>query len=438
MSLLKELKVFVSYPRNMRVLLLTNLVYASALPVIWAFVGVYIMRNTDNNIRLVICFPMANYLGSLATFILNGYLLRIIPVKYLYSLGMLISALSLLVMISLKELNFSGILMAGTFLGVATGLFWANHNYLALSTTTDETRNYYYGIENFFTTLCSVVVPITVGWIIAGSQLYGWFGGDRNHAYFFLALSALLLTCLASIILYQGTFTNPKATKFLYWDYDPLWNKILFMNGFRGLGQIFILAVPAMLTVKLIGGQEGILGIITTSGNILMALVFYGIARLSRPEHRAWILLTGLSFFTIGSLCNSILFNAVGGLIFIAFLVIASALMECSFFPVTMLVMDLLSKKENRSKYAYIMNNEFPLNAGRLLGTLLFVGASYYISDAFALRYVLLLVGIVQLFAYVLCKQILVDCHAMNTELTEYELRTEPHAMLDLVGAEKS
>ncbi|MEI6417372.1 MAG: MFS transporter, partial [Verrucomicrobiota bacterium] len=101
MNALKELKVFFSYPRNMRVLLTANFIYASVLPVIWAFVGVYIMRNSNNDVRLVMCFPMANYTGILITFFVNGYLLRIIPVKYLYSLGMLMSGFSLLVMISL-------------------------------------------------------------------------------------------------------------------------------------------------------------------------------------------------------------------------------------------------------------------------------------------------------------------------------------------------
>ena len=173
MNVLKELKVFFSYPRSMRVLLTTNFIYASVLPVIWAFVGVYIMRNSNNDVHLVMCFPMANYTGILITFFLNGYLLRIIRVKYLYAFGMLISGFSLFIMISLKELDIYGITMTGGLLGVAMGLFWANRDYLALASTTDGNRNYYYGLENFFLTICSILAPITVGWFIAGSQLYG-------------------------------------------------------------------------------------------------------------------------------------------------------------------------------------------------------------------------------------------------------------------------
>ncbi len=437
MNILKELKVFFSYPRNMRVLLTANFVYASVLPVIWAFVGVYIMRNSGNNVHLVMCFPMANYTGILVTFFFNGYLLRVVPVKYLYSLGMLISGFSLLVMISLKELNIYGIGMAGGLLGVAMGLFWANRDYLALASTLDENRNYYYGLENFFATLCSIVAPITVGWFIAGSQLYGWFGGDRNRAYFFVALGAITLAFFASMIVCRGRFTNPEATKFLYWKYDSLWYKVLFMEGLRGIGQGFMITVPAMLTVKLLGGQEGALGMINTGGAILLAVIFYSIARFTRPEHRIWILLIGLASFAIGCICNGILFNTTGVLIFILGQIIATALIECSFSPVIMLVIDLLSKKEERNKFAYLLNNELGLYVGRLSGGLLFILAATYISDVFALRYILLLVAAIQFCSYFFCKQVLATCKVMDAEMTVYDLQTEPHAIADLLSVEE-
>ncbi len=437
MHLLKEIHVFSTYPRNMRVLLIANFIYASVLPVIWAFVGVYIMRNTHQEVQLVMCFPMANYTGLLITFFLNAYLLRFIPVKYLYSLGMLISGFSLLIMISIKELHIYGILAAGGLLGVSMGFFWANRDYLALASTSDENRNYYYGLENFFTTLCSIIAPITIGWVIAGSQLYGWFGGDRNHAYFFIALGAITLALLASLTLSRGNFTNPQPTRFLYWKYDSLWYKVLFMEGLRGVGQGFMITVPAMLTVKLLGGAEGALGIINTGGSLLLALLFYGIARLTAPEHRIWILLAGLSSFMIGCLFNGFLFNKISTLIFIFGQIIAMALIECSFTPVIMLVIDLLSKKENRNKLAYLFNNELGLYIGRLLGGLLFIVAATYISDVFALRYILLFIGVAQFSSYFLCQQVLKTCKEIDAQLTINELTSEPHAIVDLLLAEE-
>lgn len=437
MALFKEFKVFLSYPRNMRTLLITNFVYASVLPVIWAFVGVYIMRNTNNDVGLAMTFTMANYTGLLIAFCCNGFLLRIIPVKYLYSLGMLISGCSLLVMISLKDLNVYGIAMAGGLFGVSMGLFWANRDYLALASTTDENRNYYYGLENSLGTLCSIVAPITVGWFIAGSQLYGWFGGDRNHAYFYVAMSAITLAFVASCIVCQGKFTNPEASKFLYWKYDPLWYKVLWMEAFRGIGQGFLVTAPAMLVVKLIGGQEGALGMINSSGNVILMIIFYGIARLTLPKHRIWILFTGLGLFVIGCVSNMILFNATGVLIFVACQIVAGAFIECSFSPVMMLVIDILSNKEKRNKYAYLMNNEFALYVGRVAGGLLFIAGAYYVSDIFALRYILCLVAVIQFCSYFLCKQVLAVCKVMDAALTDHDLSREPHAIADVASQEE-
>ena len=68
-------------------------------------------------------------------------------------------------------------------MGMSFGLFWANRDYLALSTTKDENRNYYYGLETFFYTNTYVIVPVAIGWFIEGTGRQGWFGGEHNTAY---------------------------------------------------------------------------------------------------------------------------------------------------------------------------------------------------------------------------------------------------------------
>lgn len=430
MNVLKELKVFFSYPRNMRVLLTTNFIYAFVLPVLYFFISMYVMRNTSD-VRMVMSFQMANYTGLLITFFVNGYLLRIIPVKYLYSAGMMISGISMSVMISLKELDVYGVAIAGGLMGVSFGLFWANRDFLALASTTNENRNYYYGLENFLATICSLIVPIMVGWFIAGSQLYGWFGGDRNHAYFFVTIAVLVLATLASLIVCQGKFQDPEPTSFLYFRYHPLWYKVLLMEVLRGLGQGFIVTAPAMLVIKLAGGQEGTLGIIQTTGNILTAFAFYAIARMTKPEHRIWILFIGLAAYALGTVCNALFFNTTGLIIFMTCQLLASPFIECAFSPVLMLVIDILSKKEKRNKFAYLFNNEFALFGGRIFGGGLFIVVATYISDIFALRYTLMIVGILQFFSYFLCKQVLAICTKLDAEMTEQELEELPYSIVD-------
>lgn len=421
MGLVNEFRVFHSHPRNMRVLLITNFIYALVLPVIDIFVSAYVMRNSQD-VRLVMSYQLALFTGIPFTFFLNGYLLRWYSIKYLYSFGMLLSGVSMAAMMCLTRLEIWGIAGTGLLMGMSFGLFWANRDFLALSSTSDDNRNYYYGLETFFATSCGLVVPISVGWIISGAELHGWFGGSRNHAYFVITGVLFLLSCVSSWMICRGKFINPEPTRFIYWHYDPLWYRVLWMAVFRGVGQGFMATAPAMLVMRLVGGQEGVIGILQTIGAVVTAITFYLIGRLTRPEHRIWILLAGLVLYVSGAVCNAILFSALGVIIFIGCQLLGRPLIENAFFPIQMLVIDLLAKKEKRNCFAYIFNHEFGLYVGRLSGGLLFIGIASYVSEVAALRYVLVGIGALQLITFFICKDILKTCNQLNPELTKADL----------------
>ena len=162
---LHEYRHFLSYPRDIRILLLTNLIYAFVLPVIDVFVGAYVMRNS-HDVKMVVIYQLAVYTGIPFTFLINGFLLQHVNIKRLYSAGMLLSGVSMAVMMSLGTLSTTGVGVAGFLMGTSFGLFWANRDFLALSTTNDSNRNYYYGVETFFYTNTYVIVPVIIGWFI--------------------------------------------------------------------------------------------------------------------------------------------------------------------------------------------------------------------------------------------------------------------------------
>jgi len=173
-KLLGEYRVFLTYPRDMRVLLVTNLIYALVMPVIEMFIGAYVMRKSDD-VKMVVTYQLAVYAGIPATFFINGILLRHFRIQTLYSCGMMLSGLSMIVMMSLPQLRASGLAVAGLLMGVSFGLYWSNRDFLALSSTEDSNRNYYYGLEAFFATNTGIVVPMVIGAFI------GWYR-VRAHA----------------------------------------------------------------------------------------------------------------------------------------------------------------------------------------------------------------------------------------------------------------
>jgi MFS transporter, YQGE family, putative transporter len=411
-KLRQEYQHFLSYPHNMRILLLTNLVYAFVIPVIDVFVGAYVMRNTED-VKMVVIYQLAVYIGIPFTFLINGFLLQHINIKSLYSAGMLLSGISMAVMMSLGKLSLLGIGGTGLIMGMSFGLFWANRDFLALSTTNDSNRNYYYGLETFFYTNTYVVVPIMIGWFIEGTGRNGWFGGDRNTAYQIVTGCVFLLTIFSSILVHRGRFENPTESKFIYFRYHWLWNRMQVLAILKGLAQGYIVTAPAMLVMRLVG-EEGALGTIQSIGGILSAFLLYFIGRTAKPKHRIIIFTVGLALFALGGLANAVLYNASGVLLFVVCLLLGRPLHDIAYFPIQMQVIDTVSAIEHRNKFAYIFNQEFGFFIGRFAGCGLFIFLATNISDTFALRYALLIIGVVQLLSIWIANGILKSCRTLE------------------------
>ena len=404
-KLLREYQVFLAQPKAMRTLLIANVVYALVLPVIEIFMAAYVMRNS-RDVSKVVTLQLAIYAGTPLAFLINGVLLGRVGVQRLYAVGMLLSAVALLVMMSSNVITPSAIAISGILMGTASGLFWANRGFLALSTTNDENRNYFYGFETFFSTISAVVVPAAIGWFIAATALHGWGGGDRNHSYRVVAMCSLVLTIVASIIINTGRYENPPKTRFLYLHFDRLWHKMLGLASLKGLAQGYLVTAPAMLILLLVG-QEGTLGVIQALGGIVSSFMVYGVGRITRPEHRVTVFAVGLLLFAVGSIVNAALFNATGVLIFMACLILGRPAMDVAYFPIQMLLTDTVAGLEYRNQYAYIFSHELGLFAGRLVGCGLFILLAVYISHLVALKYALPVIAVVQLASIWVAKDIL-------------------------------
>lgn len=123
-KLRSEVAHFNSQPHNFRILVMTNIVYAFVLPVIDIFVAAYVMRSSNDPTKVVI-YQLTIYTGIPLTFLLNGFLLKHFNIRKLYSAGMLLSGVSMMIMMSLKTLSLTGIGVAGITMGMSFGFYWA-------------------------------------------------------------------------------------------------------------------------------------------------------------------------------------------------------------------------------------------------------------------------------------------------------------------------
>ncbi len=396
------------FTRSAKILIITNTIYALVLPVVDIFVASYIMRNSNDPSK-VILYQLAIYIGIPITFFINGYLLNKINIKILFSLGMILSGISMVFMMFLKEINYFGLISAGLIMGMSFGLYWANRDYLVLSTTKDKIRNFYYGLETFIYTIIASIIPVIIGWyLITGSGNSGEEATNEsvNASYRVITGIVFIITIIASIVFHFGKYEKPKSEKFLYFKFHKLWRKMIQLSVLKGLAQGFIVTAPAMLMMKFFH-SEGALGSAISIGAIISAVIMLILGKFSKPKHRLIIFNVGLIGFFLASFFNGLLFSTTGVILFMFLLLISRPILDIAYFPIQLKVIDILSKLENRNEFSYLLNHEFGLFVGRFIGAGTFLVIAYFINADIALRYALLIIGTAQLLSIIIAKQLI-------------------------------
>lgn len=404
--LLTEIQFFCSKEHNMKVLLLTNMIYAFVLPVVEIFAGAYVMRTT-NAPAMVAYYQLAMYVGVVFTSLVNGVLLKTFNIKTLYAAGILVSGVSLGSMMLIGHLGVAELGMAGFLLGAASGFFWTNRYLLALYNTSDDNRNYYFGLESFFFSVANITVPLVIGAFIGGMDGRSVLGVsfDANLCYRIVMCVVVAVTILAVCVLWRGRFVMPNDTSFIHFRFHVLWRKMLALAALKGMVQGFLVTAPAILVMRFVG-NEGALGTIQGISGAMTAVLVYVLGRMARPQDRLWIFLVSVIVFFAGTLCNGIMFSAAGVIMFVLCKVVFQPLYDLAYYPVMMKTIDVVARIEQRNEYTYIMTHEVGLFFGRFIGLAMFIALVYLVSEDFALKYALVIVAALQTLSYPLAKNI--------------------------------
>ncbi len=393
-------------PRSARFLLGTSTLFAFAAPVISVFIAAYIMRNSQDVVK-VMAFQLASYTSVPFTFYLNGLLLRRFRAAALYAFGLVVSGAALLVMTSLTTLSMTGVVLAGLVMGTATGFHWANRSQLALAHTHDGYRNYYFGLESVVYCLSSVTMPAAVGAFIAWSSRADGLGLGSRTAYRLVAAGVVAAALCASAVVLRGGFGKIPSPLRVRLRYDRVWCGMMALAALKGVVQVFQSAVPAMLVMHVLGEGERALGLVQSGGALLAAVLMYLIGRNTRPEHRLTVLAAALTINLLGTACNAVWFNPPAVLAFLVCLLVAQPMLELAYSPIQLQVMDRVTLRQKDSGYAYFCGHELGLYAGRLVGAGAFILVACGLSDTLALRYVLAAVAAVQLLSFPIARAIL-------------------------------
>jgi YQGE family putative transporter len=397
---LREWALYSALPRNARLMLGTSSLAVFALPVVSIFVYAFIMRST-HDINHVMGFQFALYAGIPVAFLLNRFLVGRLSFAHLYAFGIVLCGIVLAAMTVLGELTWPRIVGMGFLMGLSTGFHWANRNYLSLVCTEDGYRNYYFGVESFFFCVSGVIIPAAVGAFIA------WQGGgadgalaDARAAYQWVAGAVLVLVLGAASFLMRGSFPTERPSIVLGAPYKPVWRSLLVLATLKGTVHIFLTTAPAVLIMRILGGEENALGVVQSVGAVFAAVLMYLIGRNARPQHRVAVLAFALIAYGIGAVANAVFFDRFSVLLFMACQLVAQPMLDLSYNPLLLSVLDEVSGGGKESRYAFIVSHEVGIFVGRLIGAATFILVAVMASGDIAFRYVLALMALLHLFCW--------------------------------------
>ena len=397
-----EIKYFSTQTSQVRILLCTNFFYGLCIPVIELFISAYIIRQSSE-IKSLIIYQIAQATAIPVTFYLNSILSRFVSIRQLYSAGLIFCAVSFAVLFSLGKVNSSNLAISGVIMGVSVGLIWANRNYLTLTITNNNNRNYYFGLEGFLATVAAIIVPSLVGVFIATSQKFSWF--PISVSYSIISMGMFLLIFSACIVLHQGNFAKPIRQQIMFFRSSGIWGKMSGLAFLKGLTQGFVITAPAMLVFDSLG-KEGTLGASQSVSAIITSFLIYIIGRNTLPFHRIHIFSGAIALLLLSSGILSFYYSTFSIFFMIFCLVFTRPLIDLAYSPIFLEVVEKLSLQDDSRMYSYIFNHEIWLFCGKILGGAFFLAILYNFGEQITLRHMFLLISLIYSLSFFLIKSL--------------------------------
>ena len=378
-----ELLHFKNLPKKAQQLLISFFFYSTAYPIISVFISAFIWKN-DNNISYLIFFRIGQFLIVPLAFIIGGILLRIAKINTLYFIGAIFIAVSSVLIIFLKNKTIVDFLIMGIILGVGTGLYWVNRTYLTVKETNDDNRSYFFGLLFSFATLIGLVVTLLVGWLIV-------FG----LSYQLLIALAFILIIISGMTVLRMDLESPKIGRLFIHNSSYIWMRKRLIHLGIGFVEGLTYVIPSLLILTVLG-NEGILGTLTAISSIISTVLIYFYGRKSHSkDHKTYFIISTILGLIISLLMaffyntfTVIIYSLLNGLI-ISFLWLTFA------SPVLKNIDQEVGQIEDK-RFSYILDTEFFLNGGRLIGLVICLIIAFCFGTEHSLRFSPIILGLLQ------------------------------------------
>jgi MFS transporter, YQGE family, putative transporter len=191
-------------------------------PIIMIFVQAFLWGDAKDA-RINIIYTLGSFGGNYIGYFVNGFLLRKMPIKPLFYIGLILSVLPMVLIVYYDEIKLSSIVWYGILFGIGTGMYWSCRNFLSYLVNNEKSRNFFAGMEQLVIISSNFITPFIFGFVIIGiGEKFGWYAKEIVYKVG-MALSMAMMF-LTWIIIRRTGFKKPPMERFVYLCFHKLWN----------------------------------------------------------------------------------------------------------------------------------------------------------------------------------------------------------------------
>ncbi|MEX1031598.1 MAG: MFS transporter [Paenibacillaceae bacterium] len=387
-------------------LLVVHGLFAAAQALSGTFVNVYIWK-VKSDFALIGWFALATQIAGALTFWLAGKWVKEHNKMMVLRLGVGVSALFYVLVLILGKQSADMVVVLGCVQGVASGLFWLAFNVVYFEVTGPEDRDLFNGWSGLLGSASGMLAPWISGLVITR---IGDGSGSGYRWIFSLSLVVFIIGIIVSF------FLSKRKLKCSYsWFYG--------FHELRKQGSRWRYALPALSAQ---GIREGVFAFVfgvliyiatnneTKVGNFLLyssavgLVSFWAVGRWIKPNHRKIAMLFGVVMMVLAIVP---LFWAVNYGTLLIFGIVAALFFPLYIIPMTSTVFDLIGKDEESANHRveFIVIRELALDAGRIIGTIIFIIVVSWKESVLAMNWLLLGIGCSPIIAWIFMRQILTN-----------------------------
>jgi YQGE family putative transporter len=374
--------------RQSILLLAVNGMFAAANALSGTFVTIYLWK-AKNDFALIAWFAIANQITMALTFWIAGKWVKEHNKMHALRLGVAVSALFYILILWLGVRAVDYVMWLGVVMGLASGLFWIAFNIVYFEVTNPETRDKFNGVAGLLGSGAGMIAPWLSGYFITHMK-----DTTGYRLIFTISLVIFLIGVVTSFFLKKR-----KVQQHYDWNYGfklllqkgHPWRKItvgLMAQGVREGVFGFMIGLLVYLSTK----NEMSLGNFSLISSAVALISFFVVGKWLKPRWRNLAMLIGILMMIV------VIFPFFWQLNYttlILFGVGTSLFMPLFTIPITSVVFDLIGRNDQTAekRVEYIVLRELALNAGRLLGTLLFIGVITWSKQPLVINFLLLGIG---------------------------------------------